>query len=684
MDKTRTRSTDESASIPPATSYYTSPSKQTGTPISTPNANANATGMSRSYQGSPLTMGVSENGDHHAPLSPMPTDTEKDKDTASMALLAQTNAASKSANGSNNVSKPTSPVSISPNNDIVHDFVYPIGLNHPHANSSHYNNSNSNLTTANLNGGAGLGGRLSRRRTRRTDSASSDNTLFALAESTRIAWDRVKRLYAYDTEARTADLNVVRQGYGIINPFSSEKLSASLTAMLLTFLLYQLYLARFELAALVVQLHFRSVEVILISIMLVAVQVAYNMSKTRAVYLMDFTTYKPPAKYLCTHETFLDLSERAGVFDEEHMEFQRKLLDRSGLGNKTSFPEAMHRADEIKKAGGNGNVVLNMYNARMEAEEVMFGCLDKLFERNRMDPKDVDILIVNCSLFNPTPSLSAMIVNKYKMKPSVLTYNLSGMGCSAGLISVDLAKDLLQAHRGMRCVIVSTENITQNWYLGKEKSMLITNTLFRMGGAAVLLSNRGIDKNWARYELVTTVRTHSGADDLAYDSIFQMEDKNGIKGVKLSKNIMDVAGVALKANITKLAPIVFPITVHIKFGIYLLKKKVLKMKNLPPFVPDFHKAFNHFCIHTGGRAVLDVFEKALALKPDEMAPSRFVLERFGNVSSASIWYELEYSERSGRVKAGHRVWQIAFGSGFKCNSAVWKAIRKIPGDTLDY
>ena len=52
--------------------------------------------------------------------------------------------------------------------------------------------------------------------------------------------------------------------------------------------------------------------------------------------------------------------------------------------------------------------------------------------------------MVNCSLFNPTPSLSAMIVNHFKMRPDIGSYNLSGMGCSAGLISISLAKELLQ------------------------------------------------------------------------------------------------------------------------------------------------------------------------------------------------------------------------------------------------
>ncbi len=43
------------------------------------------------------------------------------------------------------------------------------------------------------------------------------------------------------------------------------------------------------------------------------------------------------------------------------------------------------------------------------------------------------------------------------------------------------------------CLVVSTENVTQNWYFGNERSMLIANCLFRAGGAAVLLSNKAAD-----------------------------------------------------------------------------------------------------------------------------------------------------------------------------------------------
>ncbi|CAO2816000.1 unnamed protein product [Amaranthus hypochondriacus] len=413
-------------------------------------------------------------------------------------------------------------------------------------------------------------------------------------------------------------------------------------------------------------LQFNLISVIVCLALLVFLGTLYFLTRPRPVYLVNFSCYKPEDARKCTRQIFMERSHSIGTFTDGNLEFQRKILERSGLGEDTYLPEAVLRVPPNPC----------MAEARKEAEMVMFGALDELFAKTNVKPKDIGILIVNCSLFNPTPSLSAMIVNHYKLRGNIISYNLGGMGCSAGLIAIDLAKHLLQVHPNSYAVVISMENITLNWYFGNERSMLVSNCLFRMGGAAILLSSRRTDRWRSKYQLVDTVRTHKGSDDKCFSCVTQQEDPDGKIGVALSKDLMAVAGDALKTNITTLGPLVLPMSEQLLFFATLIGKKVLKMK-LKPYIPDFKLAFEHFCIHAGGRAVLDELEKNLQLSDWHMEPSRMTLNRFGNTSSSSLWYELAYTEAKGRVKRGDRIWQIAFGSGFKCNSAVWRAIRTV-------
>lgn len=70
------------------------------------------------------------------------------------------------------------------------------------------------------------------------------------------------------------------------------------------------------------------------------------------------------------------------------------------------------------------------------------------------------------------------------------------------------------------------------------------------------------------------VRTHMGSDDANYGCVYQREDETGRVGVHLSKDLMSVAGHALKANITTLGPLVLPISEQLLFFVSLVARKV--------------------------------------------------------------------------------------------------------------
>lgn len=147
--------------------------------------------------------------------------------------------------------------------------------------------------------------------------------------------------------------------------------------------------------------------------------------------------------------------------------------------------------------------------------------------------------------------------------------------------------------------------------------------------------------------------------------------------MRVSKDLMEIGGEALKTNITTLGPLVLPFSEQLAFFANLVWRHFGGPVAPKPYIPNYKLAFEHFCVHAASKTVLDELQRNLELSDRNMEASRMTLHRFGNTSSSSIWYELAYLEAKERVRSGDRVWQIAFGSGFKCNSVVWKAVRRV-------
>ncbi|XP_077230786.1 3-ketoacyl-CoA synthase 6-like [Tasmannia lanceolata] len=463
--------------------------------------------------------------------------------------------------------------------------------------------------------------------------------------------------------SNSVKLKYVKLGYQyVVNNFVTFLLVPIMAGILLEII----SLGPDEVVGLWKSLHLDLIQIISSCFLIIFIVTVYFMSKPRPIYLVDYALYKPPFTCRVPFSTFMEHLHLIYPNDKKSMDFQLRILERSGLGEETCIPPANHYIPPSP----------TMEGARAEAQVVIFSAVDSLLERMGIKPKDIDILIVNCSLFSPTPSLSAMVVNKYKMRSNIRSFNLSGMGCSAGLISVDLARDILQVHPNSFALVISTEILTPNWYAGNQRSMLLPNCLFRMGAAAILLSNRRKDNRRAKYRLIHVIRTHKGADEKAYRCVYEEEDAKGNSGISLSKDLMVIAGEALKSNITTIGPLILPASEQFLFLLSLIGRKIFNPK-WKPYIPDFKQAVEHFCIHAGGRAVIDELEKNLQLSAEHVEASRMTLHRFGNTSSSSLWYEINYIESKGRMRKGDRVWQIGFGSGFKCNSAIWKCNRTI-------
>lgn len=391
----------------------------------------------------------------------------------------------------------------------------------------------------------------------------------------------------------------------------------------------------------------------------------FYFTRPRPVFLLDYACFKPASNRRCTFEVSEYFVRRCHSFSAQSEAFMRGIYLKSGLGDETYGPKFIFEE----------RCQPNFGYAVDEAKEGIFSAVDAVLSKTRMDPSRIDVVIVTSGSFSPVPSLSSFVVNRYKLKPDVKTFNLSGMGCSSGLISIDLAARLLRSSRKpLHALVVVTESISLNWYFGENRSMLVTNCIFRVGAAAALLTNDKSLRPDAKMELSHSLRTHHGANDSAYGAAFQEEDEKGNTGVALTKDLIRVAGVNLHQHIKELAPRVLPLTQLFHY-LYSVITSTMSGGESKPIVPDFTTAFEHLCIHTGGKAVIEQVGRVLNLSDLVTEPARMSLHRFGNTSSSLVFYELAYFEAKGRMKKGDRMWMLAFGTGFKVCSQVWKCLR---------
>ncbi|CAL6085084.1 3-ketoacyl-CoA_synthase [Hexamita inflata] len=394
------------------------------------------------------------------------------------------------------------------------------------------------------------------------------------------------------------------------------------------------------------------------------------------VYVRDFAVFQtndPAWKYSNTQ--MLEKSQKMR-FNGKSLDFFRKLSKNNGIGSKTAYPPQIFTTDR------------NVEDGRDEVRAVVFPTVRDLLEKTGIKANEIDVLVTNCSMFVPTPSLSSIIINEFKMKKEIHNFSLGGMGCSASPLGVDIVQAFLRDRNLKYAVLVSTEILTSIYYEGNEPSMLLAHTLFRAGCAAILFTNVNYK---CKYELKHIVRTHIGADDNAHKCINLTVDSDGTSGVRLEKTIIKNASKGLMNNVPRVLSKVMPLSLKLdyalrmfaQFSAWYFDTRVRKIQTTYPKFgnPKFAKAIQNFCIHTGGRGVLDSLQEQFGLSDELIAASRASLYMYGNTSSASIWYELAYHEHTGAVQKGNTVWQVAFGSGFKCNSVILKALKTVTKET---
>ncbi|EXB65360.1 3-ketoacyl-CoA synthase 21 [Morus notabilis] len=241
----------------------------------------------------------------------------------------------------------------------------------------------------------------------------------------------------------------------------------------------------------------------------------YNLAlqwRNSSCYMLAFECYKATEDRKLGTDTCVKIILRNKNLDLEGYRHMLKTITSSGLGEETYCPRNFTEGQEE---------CATLSDALLEMDDIFFFTLDRLFKRTGVSPSQIDILVVNVSLFSPMPSLTSRIVNQYKLRNDIKAFNLSGMGFSGSLAAIDLVQRLFKTYKNKYAIVVSTESLGPNWYCGKDKTMMLANCLYRSGGCSLLFKNRRALKHRAILRVRSIGRTHLGSSDRPIGALFK-------------------------------------------------------------------------------------------------------------------------------------------------------------------
>jgi alkylresorcinol/alkylpyrone synthase len=255
--------------------------------------------------------------------------------------------------------------------------------------------------------------------------------------------------------------------------------------------------------------------------------------------------------------------------------------------------------------------------------------------RAGMDPEAIDAVIVTTCTGYLCPGLSTYAIEQLGLRPDVLAFDLVGQGCAGALPNLQLASALLDSAQCTHVLSICVEVSSAAMYLDDDPGVLISACLFGDGaGAAVLSRHRAPQGRGVKWSEGISLTRPAERDALRF------EQRGG-----LLRNVLTRAVPRLAAE-------------H--------AEEVLATALARARVP--RSQVNGWIMHAGGRDVLLAIESRLGLPPEALDYSRAILQEYGNLSSAFVYFVLEAALTDNAP--GGWWWMSSFGAGFSCHGAL--------------
>ena len=270
--------------------------------------------------------------------------------------------------------------------------------------------------------------------------------------------------------------------------------------------------------------------------------------------------------------------------------------------------------------------------------EAIEKCIENTVKKNQI----THLITVSCTGLS-APGLDIDIVQQMELNDNINRTSVNFMGCYAAMHGLKQADYICKSDTNAVVMVVCIELCTLHFQKINDQDNITSNLLFSDGCAAALVVG----------------------DDFA--------KKNDLHGFKMTKFYSQLALKGKKDMAWRLASTGFLMTLSayipqlVEHGIRNLFDKAIGQMNL------MWKDINHWAIHPGGKAILEVVEKELDLTQTDLESSFKILKNYGNMSSPTILFVLkDILENKLNFAEKEHTFAAAFGPGLTLETGVFE------------
>jgi predicted naringenin-chalcone synthase len=346
--------------------------------------------------------------------------------------------------------------------------------------------------------------------------------------------------------------------------------------------------------------------------------------------------------YRHQQEDILHFMQKVYAFHEAEKRKLKFLYHQSAIDHRYSvIPDYSRQAAEWKFYPHTENLepfpslelrmaLYNKYAAPLSVDAIR-NCLDGHTEANEI----THLITVSCTGMS-APGLDLQVMELMDLQKNIFRSSVNFMGCYAAVHALKIADAICNSDRTAKVMIVCTELCTLHFQKEPTADNIASSLLFADGSAAVLVTHDEHPRSGLHLENFYAEVVTKGKKDMAWEL-----SSTGFL-MTLSGYIPDLIEEDFEALVCR-----------------ALAKTDLQVKDI-----------DNWCIHPGGKRILESIQKSLSLAPGALKEGFHVLKQYGNMSSPTILFVLKEIMQQLPKAGNKRIFAAAFGPGLTMETFV--------------